>query len=64
MQAVEDMGIVVTDFFPPNAYHMLATMEELEDLKARFEILYAGEYLPEYKTTSASAEVMSMKSVV
>ena len=62
MQVVEDMGIVVTDFFPPNAYHMLATMEELEDLKARFEILYAGEYLPEYKTSSASAEVMSMKS--
>lgn len=61
-EAIEKMGIVFTDFFPPNAYHMLATMEELEELKARFEILYAGEYLPEYKTDSASAKVMSAKS--
>ena len=50
LKAVESLGVKITGFFPPNAYLALATPSEIDNLKARFEIIYAGEYLPEYKT--------------
>ena len=60
---VESIGVEIIGYFPPNAYHVLASKEALEDLKAQFEILYAGEYVPAYKTASSHAETMSKKSV-
>ena len=46
---IENLGIKIVGTIPPNAYIILATPEELTFLKARFEIEYSGEYLPEYK---------------
>lgn len=61
-ELIESMGVEFTGFFPPNAYHVLATKEQLEDLKENFDLLYAGEYLPEYKTSSSSMKTMSAKA--
>ena len=63
LEIVESLGVEIVGYFPPNAYHILASKEALEDLKAQFEILYAGEYVPAYKTASSHAETMSKKSV-
>ena len=59
---VESLGVEIIGYFPPNAYHVLSTKEQLEDLKTRFELLYAGEYLPDYKTSRASLQTMSAKA--
>ena len=48
------LGITFIGCVPPNAYHILASTEELEALKKSFQLLYAGEFLPEYKTTASS----------
>ena len=60
---VESLGVEIVGYFPPNAYHVLASKEALEDLKAQFEILYAGEYVPAYKTASSQAKTMSERSI-
>ncbi|MBO4554061.1 S8 family serine peptidase [bacterium] len=61
IKVVESLGVEIVGYFPPNAYHILASKEELDDLKAQFEILYAGEYVPAFKTTGAFAQTMSGK---
>lgn len=48
------LGITFIGCVPPNAYHILASPKELEALKNNFKLLYAGEFLPEYKTTASS----------
>ena len=58
---VESLGVEIIGYFPPNAYHVLSGREALENLKTQFEILYAGEYVPAYKTASAFAQTMSGK---
>jgi len=61
MKMIEDSGIVFVGIIPPNAYQILAGASELEALKERSELLYVGEYLPEYKTTGASRIAMAEK---
>ena len=61
IEAVESLGVEIVGFFPPNAYHVLCTEKALDDLKARFEILYAGEYLPEYNPAGAFRETLMAK---
>ena len=61
LEVVESLGVEIVGFFPPNAYHVLCSGEELETLKSQFEILYAGEYLPEYKTESAFRKTLMAK---
>ena len=61
LKIAESLGVEIIGYFPPNAYHVLSSREALENLKAQFEILYAGEYVPAYKTASASAKTMSEK---
>ena len=51
---IKNLGIIMIGCVPPNAYHILASTEELEALKKSFQLLYAGEFLPEYKTTASS----------
>ena len=46
---VNALGLKVIGHLPPNAYIMLGTKEGLEKLKLNFNILFASEYLPEYK---------------
>ena len=47
---INSIGISLIGIIPPNAYIMLASKENVALLKNRFDLLYAGEYLPEYKT--------------
>ena len=61
MKMIEDSGIVFVGIIPPNAYQILAGASELEALKERSELLYVGEYLPEYKSTGASRIAMAEK---
>lgn len=51
---IKRLGITFIGCVPPNAYHILASQKELEALKNNFQLLYAGEFLPEYKTTASS----------
>ena len=52
---INSIGISLIGIIPPNAYIMLASKEDVALLKNRFDLLYAGEYLPEYKTEMAFA---------
>ena len=61
MKLIEDAGIVFVGIIPPNAYQILAGTKELEALKEQYELLYVGEYLPEYKSTGASRIAMAEK---
>ncbi|MBR6463089.1 S8 family serine peptidase [bacterium] len=61
MKMIEDSGIVFVGIIPPNAYQILAGANELEALKEQTELLYVGEFLPEYKTTGASRIAMAEK---
>ena len=61
MEMIEDSGIVFVGIIPPNAYQILAGANELEALKEQTELLYVGEFLPEYKTTGASRIAMAEK---
>ena len=61
MRMIEDSGVLFLDVIPPNAYYILAGEPELEALKDNTELLYIGEYLPEYKTTADSRIAMAGK---
>ena len=61
LKTVESLGVKITGFFPPNAYLALAAPGEIDNLKTHFEIIYVGEYLPEYKAGSyQSAKIAAM----
>ncbi|MBR5623656.1 S8 family serine peptidase [bacterium] len=61
LKTVESLGVKITGFFPPNAYLALAAPDEISNLKTQFEIIYIGEYLPEYKIGSCqSAKIAAM----
>ena len=61
LKTVESLGVKITGFFPPNAYLALAAPGEISNLKTHFEIIYVGEYLPEYKVGSyQSAKIAAM----
>lgn len=61
LKTVESLGVKITGFFPPNAYLALAAPGEISNLKTQFEIIYVGEYLPEYKVGSyQSAKIAAM----
>ena len=61
LKTVESLGVKITGFFPPNAYLALAAPDEISNLKTQFEIIYASEYLPEYKVVSyQSAKIAAM----
>ena len=62
-EAVKALGINFLGNIPPNAYIVEANETALADLKERFSILYAGEYLPEYKMTYPGAGEASVNAV-
>lgn len=53
---VEKLGIIFRGNIPPNAYLVEAGEENILTLKEQFAILYAGEYLPEYKLLYPGAD--------
>jgi Subtilisin-like serine proteases len=57
---INSIGISLIGIIPSNAYIMLASKEDVALLKNRFELIYAGEYLPEYKTEMAFVKAFSM----
>ena len=57
---INSIGISLIGIIPPNAYIMLASKEDVALLKNRFDLLYAGEYLPEYKTEMAFVKSLSI----
>ena len=59
IEEIQDFGLSVIGIIPPNAYIVLGTKEEIVSLADRFELLYVGEYLPEYKTEKAYAIALS-----
>lgn len=59
IEEIQDFGLSVNGIIPPNAYIVLGTKEEIVSLADRFELLYVGEYLPEYKTEKAYAIALS-----
>ena len=46
---VESLGAKFQGNIPPNAYIVEAGEKELAAVKEKFSLLYAGEFLPEYK---------------
>ena len=58
---IKDLGITIIGCVPPNAYHILASPEEIESLKKQTKLLYLGEFVPEYKTTVSSRKLMAGK---
>jgi subtilisin family serine protease len=58
---IKRLGITFIGCVPPNAYHVLASHEEIEALKKQTKLLYLGEFVPEYKTTVSSKTVMAGK---
>ncbi len=59
METAERAGVVFVGIIPPNAYQILAGEKELEFLKSRTELLYCGEFPPEFKTTGSSKTFMA-----
>ena len=57
---VEKLGIIFRGIFPPNAYLVEAGERNLITLKEKFSILYAGEFLPEYKLLYSGADEASV----
>lgn len=57
---INSIGISLIGIIPPNAYIMLASKEDVALLKNRFDLLYAGEYLPEYKTEMTFVKSLSI----
>ena len=57
------LGIIFRGNIPPNAYLIEAGESELAALKQRFSILYAGEFLPEYKLLYPGANEVSVSAV-
>ena len=57
---VEKLGIIFRGIFPPNAYLVEAGERNLITLKEKFSILYAGEFLPEYKLLYSGADESSV----
>ncbi|MBO4552916.1 S8 family serine peptidase [bacterium] len=57
---VEKLGIIFRGIFPPNAYLVEAGERNLITLKEKFSILYAGEFLPEYKLLYSGADEASI----
>ena len=53
---VEKLGIIFRGNIPPNAYLVEASERDLAALLEEFSILYAGEYLPEYKLLYQGAD--------
>ncbi len=56
------LGIIFRGNIPPNAYIVEAGEQEIAALKQRFSILYAGEYLPEYKLLYPGADEVSLNA--
>ncbi len=61
-EAARSLGIIFRGNIPPNAYVVEAGETEIAALKRRFSILYAGEYLPEYKLLYPGAGEESLNS--
>ena len=58
----ESCGVIFRGNIPPNAYTVEAKESGIEALKRRFSILYAGEYLPEYKLLYPGADEESLNA--
>ncbi|MBR6463100.1 S8 family serine peptidase [bacterium] len=59
----EKLGIIFRGNIPPNAYLVEASEKDLAVLKEKFSLLYAGEYLPEYKLLYPGADEASVNAV-
>ena len=57
---VEKLGIIFRGNIPPNAYLVEASERNMASLKEEFSILYAGEFLPEYKLLYQGADEESV----
>ena len=61
-EAAKALGVIFRGNIPPNAYIVEAGEKEIAALKQRFSLLYAGEYLPEYKLLYPGADEVSLNA--
>ncbi|MBO7447925.1 hypothetical protein J6U78_06300, partial [bacterium] len=62
-ESAKALGIIFRGNIPPNAYLIEAGESAIAALKQRFSILYAGEFLPEYKLLYPGANEVSVSAV-
>jgi hypothetical protein len=60
--AMQDAGAEIRGYLPVNGFVVLATREQMAAIGAMPEVVYVGEFLPEYKRSKMVRRQLALKS--